>query len=146
MGDWSDTITSPFALGSYLTDGDRYFQYRAYLPTGSGAVTPALDEITITWTPLLGTGEGDVPAAVELLPVTPDPVSGPVSVSFGLPSSGLVRRSVYDISGRPIREAGSAEYMPGWHTMQLGEFHPGIYFVRMRAWEFEAAQRFVVVE
>lgn len=146
MGDWSDTITSPSALGGYLTDGDRYFQYRAYLSTGSSAVTPALNEITITWTPLLGTGEGDAPASLELLPVTPDPASGPVSVSFGLPSAGFVGLTVYDISGRPIQEAGSAEYQPGWHTMQLGEFRPGIYFVRMRAGEFETTQRFVVVE
>jgi hypothetical protein len=116
MGDWSDTITSPSALGSYLTDGDRYFQYRAFLSTGSSAVTPALNEITITWTPLLGTG------------------------------AGLAGLSVYDISGRAIQEAGSVEYQPGWHTMQLGEFRPGIYFVRMRAGEFEATQRFVVVE
>jgi hypothetical protein len=49
MGDWSLNITSPGPLDTYLTDGDRYFQYKAVLGTIDGTVTPVLEDITMDW-------------------------------------------------------------------------------------------------
>jgi hypothetical protein len=146
MGDWSDTITSPQALAGYVDDGAQYFQYRAFLGTGNAAVTPSLNEITISWNPILGVEDGSTPASIELLPISPNPASGPASVGFALPDPASVELLVFDISGKLVQSPGSVEYQPGWHTVQLGELSPGIYFVRIRAGGFGATERFVVVE
>jgi hypothetical protein len=49
MGDWSPEITSPGVLGSYLTNGDRYVQYKAELETADRDFTPTLEDVTIDW-------------------------------------------------------------------------------------------------
>ncbi|MDM7993083.1 MAG: hypothetical protein QUS11_07185 [Candidatus Fermentibacter sp.] len=43
------------------------------------------------------------------------------------------------MSGRIVKAVIAAEFQPGWHSIQLGNLFTGIYFVRMRVWEFEAA-------
>ena len=49
MGDWSPDITSPGVLGSYLTNGDQYVQYKAILEAADTSTTPVLEDITIDW-------------------------------------------------------------------------------------------------
>jgi hypothetical protein len=102
----------------------------------------------IYWIDLYSTGIGDVdaPAGFWLLPVTPNPSSGSASVSFEVPETGPVSLYVFDLSGRLVQDAGPSGYEPGCHTIQLGELYPGVYLVQMRAGEFTATQRFVVVD
>ena len=49
MGDWSPDITSPGVLGSYLTNGDQYVQYKAILEAADTSTTPVLEDVTIDW-------------------------------------------------------------------------------------------------
>lgn len=145
MGAWSDTLWAPGSLHGLLADNTSYFQYRALLSTSSPDTTASLMEVTVTWDPL-GTGEGGLPSACVLLPVTPNPCAGAPVVEFGLPGPSAVEIDGYDISGRLLKSIGPSAFLPGWHAVQLGELSPGIYFVRMRVGEFEATQRFVVIE
>jgi hypothetical protein len=62
-----------------------------------------------------------------------------------LPAASFVEVSVFDVSGRLVRSQGPTEYQPGWHSAQLEALSPGVYFIRMRAGEFEATQRFVML-
>jgi hypothetical protein len=67
-------------------------------------------------------------------------------INFGLPVSARIEFSLFDIAGRLVQGIAPAEYEPGWHDIQLGVSCPGIYLIRMWAGEFQATQRFVVVE
>jgi hypothetical protein len=145
MGEWSDVIWTPGSLDGILEDYSSFVQYRAILTTVDPDTTPTLLDVTLTWNSL-GTGGGTAPTAFELLPVTPNPCTGCPVIEFGLPSAGLVGLYVFDISGRLVREIAASEYQPGWHTAQLGDLRPGIYFVQMRTGVFEATDRFVVIE
>ncbi len=145
MGAWSATLWTPGPLHGMLADNSSYFQYRAILISADPGATPALHDVTVTWDPL-GTGDSESPGSLVLAPVTPNPASGPVTLSFGLPSPASVDLLLLDISGRLIRHISTDEYQPGWNTLQIDGLLPGIYFVRMTAGEFEASERFVVIE
>ncbi len=144
MGDWSDTIVSPCALDGILEDNASYIQYRLFLTTADPDTTPTLFDVTVTWNSL-GLG-APAPSGFELLPVHPNPCDGAAAIEFGIPYATEVELVVFDISGRRVRENASAEYQPGWHTVQLDTLRPGIYFIRIQAEEFQETQRFVVIE
>jgi hypothetical protein len=144
MGPWSDTLFTSCSLHGILPDWEQYFQYRAILMTSDNDITPSLQGVSVTWNPL-GI-DGSVPFHFELLPVRPNPCAGTPGIEFGMPVEAMVGISLFDISGRLVHEITPAEYEPGWHEIQLEVLRPGIYFIRMRAGEFAASRRFVVLE
>ncbi|MCK5065434.1 MAG: T9SS type A sorting domain-containing protein [Candidatus Fermentibacteraceae bacterium] len=143
MGVWSDTLYSPCSLLGILDEGDSYFQYRAILQTSDSSITPVLEDITVTWSPL-GTGGGD-PVVLELLPFAPNPSVSPV-IRFSLPEPASVEISIFDLSGRLVSEVRGDEYSSGFHDVLLKDFLPGVYFCRMTSGNFTATQSFVVIE
>jgi hypothetical protein len=145
MGAWSDTLTAPCSLHGLLADYASYIQYRSIFETANPDTTPTLLDVTVTWDPL-GTGDSGGPESYFLSPVTPNPSGPSPSISFGLPEAGFAEISVFDISGRLVQGTSPVEYQAGYHTIQLQELHPGIYFVRMTSGEITATQRFAVVE
>jgi hypothetical protein len=145
MGNWSDIFWAPGSLEGILSDGDRYFQYRAVLATVTQEATPTLFDVNVSWNPQ-GADEGFPSLGPELVHVSPNPCAGAPAIQFGLPEPEAVGLLLFDISGRIVQAPAPAEYQPGWHSVQLGELRPGIYFVRMQAGEFEATERFVVME
>ncbi len=144
MGSWSDTLHSPCGLAGILEEYDSYFQYRVILQTSDSAVTPVLDDVTITWNPL--GMEGVAANELQLFPISPNPSSGFPIIKFSLPEPGSVELSVLDVSGRIVRKVGQYEYSAGYHDVQLENLSSGIYFCRMTLGESAATQRFVVLE
>jgi hypothetical protein len=146
MGSWSTEFTSPpVSLIGVLDDSASFVQYRVTLSTTNPEVTPALQDISIIW-PIMGIEDWGQPSSCQLLPISPNPASGPVEAVIGLPCPMPVEFLVYDLSGRLEQETGPTDYEPGWHTVLLGEFAPGVYFTRVRAGQFSATHRFAVVE
>ena len=144
MGLWSDTLYSPCSLAGILEEYDSYFQYRVILQTSDSTVTPVLDDVTITWNSLgiVGIAADEL----QLLPISPNPSSGFPVIRFSLPESGSVELSVFDLSGRIVREVGEYEYSAGYHDLQLENMYSGIYFCRITFGESVATQRFVVID
>lgn len=145
MGVWSNTLNSPCSLENILSENDDYFQYRTILTTSEPGTSPDLLDVSVSWVPL-GIGGSESPSSFELLPLLSNPVYGAVTVTIGVPEPGPVTLSIFDVAGRLIGSTGSVNYLPGYSTVQLGHFCPGVYFVRMKAGEFEATRRFVQVE
>ncbi|MDM7993377.1 MAG: T9SS type A sorting domain-containing protein [Candidatus Fermentibacter sp.] len=145
MGDWSDEIYEPCSLDGILDDNASWLQYRVNLQTSDPETTPVLEDVAVFWNPL-SNEPGPIPDSHQMLPISPDPAFGPVSAVIGLSSSVAVTLDVFDITGRMVESTSLSEFQPGWHTVLLGEFLPGIYFVRMQAEEFEATERFAVLE
>ncbi len=146
FGPWSDTLSSPCSLQGILPDGQRYFQYKAILWRTVHEATPRLQSVTVTWEPMVGAEDHDASIFMGLLPISPNPVTGLLTVSFVVPEPASVEISLYDISGRLVHTDGPRECLPGISSIQLDDPSPGIYFVRMRAAGFEEVQRFAVVE
>ncbi len=144
MGGWSDTLTAPCSLGGILEDYDSFLQYRAILSRSASNVDPVLEEVTFTWNSL-GVEGGEAPEAVELR-IGCNPSPGSPSIEFGLPASGAVSLTVFDLAGRVVASVEPSDCEAGWHTESLGELAPGVYFVRLTAGEAEASERFVVIE
>ncbi|MCK5036658.1 MAG: T9SS type A sorting domain-containing protein [Candidatus Sabulitectum sp.] len=147
MGNWSDTLNAPCSLEGILSENenDHYFQYRAILTTSEQGTSPDLLDISVSWVSL-GIDELESPGSFEFLPIWPNPVSGAVTVTFGVPEPSQVTLSIFDVAGRLTVSTGSVNYQPGYSMVQLEGFCPGIYFVRMQAGEFEATRRFVQVK
>ena len=149
MGEWSDTLWIPCSLEGILTEGEQYVQYRAILDTSNPDSTPTLNDITITWDPLVSIEEtaDPKPSGTELLPIAPNPVAGSPIIRFGLPENAFVNISVFDLSGRIVSEIQGDDYSSGYHDVLLGgDMSPGIYFCRMISGGFIATQRFVVID
>jgi hypothetical protein len=145
MGAWSDTLWAPTSLHGILSDNTSYAQYKVVLLSANADTAAALLDVTISWDPL-GAGDDPLPMKYQLSHVIPNPCAGPVSIEFGLPLAEPVGLSVFDVTGRLIQTVETTEYQSGWHTIQLQPLSSGIYFVRMRAGEFTANQRFAVVD
>lgn len=143
LGEWSVTLTEPGSLAGLLQEGADYLQYRLVMTAGPSGLQPEMHEIAFGYDPT-GLEGGDAPSEPEIT-LPSNPVRGIVSVEFGLPGVCETSLTVFDISGRLVQRIAPEEYQPGWHTVQLGELGPGVYFVRMTAGESSAAERFAVI-
>ncbi|RKZ07710.1 hypothetical protein DRQ25_10905 [Candidatus Fermentibacteria bacterium] len=145
MGVWSDTLTSPCSLAGILQDGRRYVQYRVILNSSDPDTTPVLNDVTISWNPV-GVGEELDIDEYFLFGAEPNPASDFVRIGFSVPDYAPVELSIYDLSGRLVIMPSHVEYAPGVHHVHFTELNPGIYFCQMRAGDFTATQRFLVIE
>ncbi|MBN2587201.1 MAG: T9SS type A sorting domain-containing protein [Candidatus Fermentibacteraceae bacterium] len=131
---WSDTLSGPCSLSGILTDGDRYFQYRAIMSTSDQDTTPALQEVLFEWDEMAigDSGELEVHGPV-LLPFHPNPVHGSPVIRFDLTDSSPVNISLYDISGRMVVQYILAAEDSGLHEIQVDLPASGIYVCRLIA-------------
>ncbi|MCD4848470.1 MAG: T9SS type A sorting domain-containing protein [Candidatus Aegiribacteria sp.] len=143
MGEWSNIITSPGNLGGILYNGHQYVQYRAILTAEDNNLTPTLEDITISWN-LEGIGEGD-PAGFSLLPFSPNPMQSTVHIGYTVPGESIVHLSIYDVSGRLVKQIESVDSQDGYNQVVIPEFESGLYFCRMTSGDFAETQQFVVI-
>jgi len=61
-----------------------------------------------------------------------------------VPETGCVKLSLYNIAGRVITDI-SQEFSPGSHSVSFLDLNEGIYFCAMRAWDFFATEKVVVL-
>lgn len=72
--------------------------------------------------------------------VEPNPSGGSTHVRFGLPTAGVVRLEVHDVSGRRVRTLAQAEMEAGAHTVLWDgsdddgrDVGSGVFFLRLQA-------------
>ena len=139
MGAWWGPIYEPVNLSGL----HRYFQYKVVMETTDTTNTPTLFDITLNWD--LEGIEEDHPDCFVLLPFSPNPATGSISAAIAVPEFSEVQLLVYDAIGRLVAMTSPAEYSIGYHQVQLNELGAGIYYCHMKADEFEAIQRFVII-
>ena len=73
------------------------------------------------------------PVAAKLLPVTPNPSTGPVVASFFLPESANITLSLSNLNGGAVANH-SAYFEAGWHQVEMpvGAAVSGIYFLQLQ--------------
>jgi hypothetical protein len=144
MGSWILIASSGDEIPSGF-DGMRYIQYRITMTTGDNSVSPCLEDIAVDWTPFVGIEDKTEGISAYQLPgAYPNPALGSVELAFSVPLATEVELSVYDLSGRIVAGA-RMDCAEGSHVFTLDGLAAGVYLVQMRAGEFEAAERFVVI-
>ncbi len=155
MGAWSVELSNPAILDGML---ERYVQYRFALTTTDADSSPLLDDISLTWTPITGIGDGDPggvqsPTGCELHGNVPNPFNPRTLISYDLPAVMDVSLSIFDASGRLLSVLlNDARQPAGHHQVEWNgrdasgrQLPSGVYFCRLRAGEQTMGERLVLV-
>lgn len=142
MGPWSDTLVSPTSLEGVLEEGKRYLQYRLLLCTEDPAFTPVVDQITVTWDPL-GI-PGSLEEQITMYPLA-NPSRGNAVLSIGLPHAMEAELSLFDLSGRLVREVRDV-FQAGCSQVAFDDIPTGVYCCRLEAGCETVHDRLVVLD
>ncbi len=147
MGAWSDTVFSPDTpLAGILADSTRYLQYKIILETSDSSVSPELHEVAFSFTLITGAEENESGEVSSWsLSVSENPSDGFFSAQVSVPEAGSIKLSLYDVSGRVVAQT-SQEFPAGSHSINFAELAQGVYFCTMRAGDFAATDRIVVID
>ena len=78
----------------------------------------------------------------------PNPFNPSTSISFTLPSSGMTRMSVYDITGKEVAVLVNGELASGKHSVQFnaGQLSSGLYFYTLTANNYTETKKMMLVK
>ncbi|MCK5037363.1 MAG: T9SS type A sorting domain-containing protein [Candidatus Sabulitectum sp.] len=147
MGAWSDTVfTANTDLSGILADSTDLVQYRVILQTTDPSVTPVLNDVTISYTIEVSIGDTNLEeiSSWDLAPAA-NPSLSSFAVQVSVPQSVMVDLLLYDVTGRVIAQH-SQELPGGEHSVSFNNLHEGVYFCTMRAGDFTATERIVVLK
>jgi hypothetical protein len=141
LGEWSELITEPADLSSYLADGESYLQYRVTMLSDNPDVSPQLNSVAVSYDPLGvegNTGFG--------LRVFPSPVGSVATVSLALPEPAECSVSVYSLDGRLVGTVAEGSLPAGESALQwdASSVPSGVYFIRVAGGGLNAGARLVV--
>ena len=145
--------TRPFQVASAILAGVTYYDeddWYAQYPAPAGTKQAAGVEALLAG---LAEAEADVPAAYALEPNYPNPFNPQTTIRFALPEAGQVVLEIFDLSGRLITRlveqpmaAGRYEVMWDGHDAAGRQLASGLYLLRIRANDFTAARRMMLVK
>jgi hypothetical protein len=146
MGAWSPNLTaSPSSLIGILENECRYFQYLVTLSTSHPYSTPSLKDVSVVWSTWYGV-EGDEGDSGDILQITtPNPSHGAFTVQWMLEQPGNATLSVFDATGRIVRELAAGWYDSGTRDAVVDGLPAGSYAVCLQGDSFTAMRRVVVL-
>jgi len=150
---WSQlSVTGPSPLRRYdhvaITDpvNDRMI-------ISEGAPWAFSDTWEVVWPAVAGTPAPVIPVAVQLGRSVPNPSSGNLSITFGLPAAGTARLTVHDLQGRVICTLVNASLPAGPHvarwdgrTTAGSRASSGVYLYRLDALGEHRSGRLVLAD
>jgi hypothetical protein len=104
--------------------------------------------VTLRVEPSTGVGAaGEVPREYALRQNYPNPFNPATTLVLDLPESAPVTMAVVDLLGREVAVLAEGRYLAGRHllTWNAGNAASGVYFVRVRAGEFTAVRRMLLL-
>ncbi len=145
MGSWSPNIsgTNPSSIIGLLEDGTGYLQYRVTLQTSNPYATPSLKDLYVYWSPTgIEEEEGDSMLSVA----SSNPSFGPVELVWTLENAGNAVLTIYDTTGRLVREVESGWFEAGEHSTTVEGLPTGAYAACLQGEGFTALHRVVVLD
>lgn len=93
-------------------------------------------------------GKGSLPQAFTLQPVVPNPSNAAAAISYQLAAFSQVSLRVYDVSGRLVEILADGWQQAGTHEVWFdgSKLASGLYFVRLKAGEFHAVRKMVLLK
>ncbi len=147
MGVWSDTVFTSTSLSGILADSTDFLQYRAILQTADPQITPVLEDLSFIYsTYVTATDETNTDEILfwGLTPVA-NPSFGSLAIQVSSPHQAMVSLVLHDITGRVVGQH-SQELPGGTNSVSLNNLAEGVYFCTMRAEDFIATERIVVLK
>ena len=96
---------------------------------------------------------GMIPSVFALKPVYPTLIHDNAIISYAVPALGKVNISVFDISGREIKQLINTENEPGYYRISWNctddynaRVAPGTYFIRMKSGDFLKTEKAVIIQ
>ncbi|MEL7363526.1 MAG: T9SS type A sorting domain-containing protein, partial [Bacteroidota bacterium] len=129
-----------------VEDGTAYF-YRLTAFDDDGNESAFSDEVEVRVTTVSADEGPALPTAYALDGLYPNPVSGTATVSYALPEAASVTVEVFDLLGARVAVLTSTEQPAGYHEIGWTPdgLAAGTYLLRLRAGDFAATQRLVVL-
>ncbi|MBK6507758.1 MAG: T9SS type A sorting domain-containing protein [Ignavibacteria bacterium] len=89
-----------------------------------------------------------IPDKYDLSQNYPNPFNPVTTINYDLPTDGIVTLKVYDILGRELKTLVNEMKTAGYHKIQLNaaDLASGAYFYQMKAGDFLAVKKFVVLK
>jgi len=110
--------------------------------TFTNNLAPQLDDVITEVTTV-----NNMPVGFRLEQNYPNPFNAGTIIQFSIPKSCHVVLDVYDLLGRKIARLVDGNFQHGQHKVKFDESSlSGIYFYKIRAGEFQAARKMVILE
>jgi len=93
-------------------------------------------------------GQNSLPVSFRLQPAYPNPFNPTTTLGFTIPNDSQVNLSVYDIAGRKVATLVNGMKSAGTYqvTFDGSGLASGVYFCRLEAGEYSAAQKMVLMK
>ncbi len=107
------------------------------------------------WTPdMLTTGIQEekkaesLPTKYSLEQNYPNPFNPSTKIKYQVPNNGLVKITVYDITGREVTQLVNSEHTAGFYEVDFNAFQlaSGVYFYRIQASNFVQTKKMILVK
>lgn len=87
-------------------------------------------------------------ATFALLPVRPNPARGAVTIQYQLPKASRVTLELYSITGQLVKRFDEGVKQPGYHSIRwdAAGHGAGVYFYRLKAGDYSATRKLVIVK
>jgi hypothetical protein len=140
------SIASSFEFGGIdsLFQTDVMDSIMCFFEIDSGCVVVRVEE---------SIGDISVPDIFTLNQSAPNPSGRIAEIRFGLPQDSHVNLSIYDVTGRLITVLANESIKAGYHTVtwegrdRMGNFAGnGVYFYRLRAKDYIATKKIVILK
>jgi hypothetical protein len=135
----ADLITgeSPYVyLDNGVSDGVTYAYWLEATDLGGASET---------FGPATCTAGTFVPSSYALYQSRPNPARGTAVIAFDLPEDAEVTLTVYDLSGRKVTTLVNEKLPAGAYEQSVSGLAPGVYVYRLKAGEFNAVKKMVIV-
>jgi hypothetical protein len=142
--------TQPLTFKVYDTDNDIEY-VPTYIPI---SVTPdtVIAQVTNAYVINVQTATGinalNYTDGFSLLQNAPNPFAKTTSIDYTIPSAQQVTVTIYDESGRLIRELVNGTQAAGTHKISFEQdnLQSGVYFYQMKAGEFTKTRRMMIIQ
>jgi hypothetical protein len=148
LGAWSGDITVQGCLPEAL---GRYIQYRLFMETSDPSSSPILKELVFTSCPAGTTSPTEAPLTTDLT-AQPNPCLAQASISFRLTAGQAVELSVFDASGRRVRQLadgwlGGGSHRFDWDGLDEGgnRLASGLYWLCLETSELRETRKMVLI-
>lgn len=125
-----DHAHNPYSTANYRSVSARYFWLRNLTgvegePAGSG-----------------------LPMTFALQAAYPSPVQARTSIGYQLPKAATVTLEIYNLAGQVVKRFDQGVKQPGYHSVRwdVSKESAGVYFYRLKAGEWQATRKMVVIK
>jgi hypothetical protein len=145
------TITSRDRLNAELIAGESPYEYLDATVEKDVTYNYWLEALDVggsseTFGPVECIWHGVLPTTYALYQSRPNPAPGTATIAFDLPETAPVTLIVYDISGRKVTTVVDETLTAGEREAEVSGLAPGVYVYRLKAGDFNAARKMVIVE